>query len=596
MHQRSNVVDEVFFALCKSVDTGLSLGAWLRYKYDKNQLVRMELQPSWYNTAHDFHRDFAVTSYLAKAEFLATGVDTRGVAIQRFRTAELACAQTNKRLQACPGVMPALDSILLRAQRKVADILGPMNIGRIAMLCKWGPGATKDIPRKRTGVDVKMTQTPSITSGAYPYGKAWLELDYVWFESITGHPVMGPYTVLPSLFSFTEQNRVVIVPKNAKTGRTIAAEPTWNSFFQQGIGRYIRRRLKAFGVHLNNQELNQNLASSALKLELATIDLSMASDTIARELVFMLLPLEWALLLDDLRSKEYNDPETGESRRYEKFSSMGNAFTFELESMIFAAVLVACYEEHTGLHRTTMPYSCSVYGDDLICPAVIAPRLIEVLGFLGFSTNIEKTHLDGQFRESCGKHYFGGHDVTPAYQKRNLLFEPELVRAGNRLFRLALRLGSPYNLDSTIYPPWAAMRRAADRTKGCWVPFGERDDGWLAPADLLKSLKLVRVRDRGLRCNVITSPRRFRPANERGIYAHTLYLNHDSESYQGTLGMISECAEGFRKEVIRKVALSHPSQPDVETDNAFVELEPSRRFKVRRRWVRSAVEFEAVWD
>lgn len=592
MHQHSNVVDEVFFALCKSVDTGISLGAWLRYKYDKRQLVSMSIDASWYNTAYDFSLDYAVISYLEKSQFLKTDIKTKEAAIQRFNDAESVCADTNRTIKLGLGEMPALDALIWRMQRKISDILGPVRLGHMMELCKWGPGSTADIRRSESGVDVKMTRTPSITARAYPYGKAMVENDYLWFEAVTGFEVQGAFSVLPSFFKFVEENRVVIVPKNAKTGRTIAAEPTLNSYMQQGVGRYIRKRLKRRGVELNNQQLNQSLAEHALRLELATIDLKAASDTIAREVVEMLLPREWYDLLNDLRSHGFTHPTSKVVTRYEKFSSMGNAFTFELESLIFTAAVLACYEEHADTVLRALPFSCAVYGDDIICPSVLAPRLIELLAGLGFSTNIDKTHVSGQFYESCGKHFYGGYDVTPAYQKRKLFGSFEIVRAGNRLFRLAYRLGGHYGLDSKIYGAWAAMHRYAGDTVKARIPFSERDDGWLTPADELPGDKYHR--DKGWRCFILKSKRRFRPANSIGVYAHRLKLNQVAGRQSGGREVIPLTLPGLREELKQK-ALSLPGLGTVDGNGDRIELE-ANRYKLVRRWVKSDVEFEAVWN
>ena len=46
----------------------------------------------------------------------------------------------------------------------------------------------------------------------------------------------------------TESNRLMTVPKNARTDRVIAAEPDWNMFFQLGLGASIRARLQKVGL------------------------------------------------------------------------------------------------------------------------------------------------------------------------------------------------------------------------------------------------------------------------------------------------------------------------------------------------------------
>ena len=72
--------------------------------------------------------------------------------------------------------------------------------------------------------------------------------------------------------------------------------------------------------------------------------------------------LDWFELLDRFRtgSVTYRD----KIIKLNKFSSMGNSYTFELESLIFYSLAVA-----TCSHLGIDPRDVSVYGDDVIIPA-----------------------------------------------------------------------------------------------------------------------------------------------------------------------------------------------------------------------------------
>jgi hypothetical protein len=146
---------------------------------------------------------------------------------------------------------------------------------------------------------------------------------------------------------------------------------------------------------------------------LATIDLSSASDTVAREVVRFLMPESWYERLDLCRSKV--GELDGKWLRYEKFSSMGNGFTFELETLIFWGLAIACVRS-CGLETDKV----RVYGDDIIVPVDAYDFLVEVLSYCGFTTNSSKSYKSGAFRESCGKDYFNGHEVRPFFQKEYL--------------------------------------------------------------------------------------------------------------------------------------------------------------------------------
>jgi hypothetical protein len=71
---------------------------------------------------------------------------------------------------------------------------------------------------------------------------------------------------------------------------------------------------------------------------------------------------------------------------YEKYSSMGNGFTFELESLIFWGLARAV----VGNNGTV-----GVYGDDVVIPSKLAPEFIELCQFCGFRVNAKKTHVSG---------------------------------------------------------------------------------------------------------------------------------------------------------------------------------------------------------
>lgn len=130
-----------------------------------------------------------------------------------------------------------------------------------------------------------------------------------------------------------------------------------------------------------------------------------ASDTVALNAVAWLFPDSWFSLLSRLRSRGYKCKfGTGE---YAKFSSMGNGLTFVLESTIFAA---ACRAVQSEAYR--------VYGDDIAIETHLVDKLLRLLGFLGFSVNMEKTYTAGPFRESCGNDYYNGEYVTPVYVRR----------------------------------------------------------------------------------------------------------------------------------------------------------------------------------
>lgn len=328
---------------------------------------------------------------------------------QRFAEAEEMSRDTNIRLiydKSRFSVDPrSVESLIERARRKISEIVGDFDWNRASRGFAFGPGASTRLPRAKGDAAYKFSGIPETTIGNLALATAAIKAVPLWEESILFEELAPGPKVVPG-------NKIGTVPKNYKTHRVTATEPCMNMYVQKGIGGLIRQRLKRHGVNLDDQTRNQELARKGVDLNLATIDLSMASDTVSYELVRRLMPSDWFEALEQCRSPIGVLP-SGEQVLYRKFSSMGNGYTFELESLIFFGLCLALAEVY-GLEVTNI----AVYGDDIIFPASHAPELCELLKYAGFKPNEDKTHLTGPFRESCGKHYYSGYDVTPFYIKR----------------------------------------------------------------------------------------------------------------------------------------------------------------------------------
>jgi hypothetical protein len=502
---------EIFFALCKKVDSPLSLGAWLRFEHDQLALAKMDIKPGDYLEAEAFAKDYLVVSFLSKWKGLNTGLDLEAEALQKFITAEDICRETNRRIRKAryEPIDEFIASVISTARRKISKLLGPMSLFKIEPWFGWGPGATYEIPRRRAFVDTKMSELPfAVTPKAERLFRSVLGVDRHWSAALNELTTTK-----------VEVCSIKAVPKNAKTHRIIAVEPRANSFLQKGVGGYFRSRLKRVGIDLDSQSHNQEGARRAFEDGLATLDLKAASDTVAKEVVYDLLPLEWAMLLDDLRSPKAEMPD-GTVRLLEKFSSMGNGFTFELETLIFWAV-VSSVVEMLNPGGTVL-----IYGDDIICPAAQAEKVIECLAFLGFQTNDEKSFWKGNFFESCGKHFFQGKEVTPIYQKETIESEVELLRLGNRLIRYAFHRSSGNSLNEWTSSAWESVYRRATWSKSYQIPLGTLgDDGWVVPADRF----FARRQDLnlGLSCKVMVFPSRRLPACEGVLLAWALRVSHE---------------------------------------------------------------------
>jgi hypothetical protein len=152
----------------------------------------------------------------------------------------------------------------------------------------------------------------------------------------------------------------------------------------------------------------------------------MASDTVSYRLVEYLIRPDWFEALQQCRSPVgfYEHEGVENAVVFEKFSSMGNGYTFELETLIFWGILRAvselCGESDHRLY---------VYGDDIVIPSRMADVAMTYIAKAGFLVNADKSFVRGPFRESCGGHYYEGDDVTPFYVR-------EPVDSLDRLFLL----------------------------------------------------------------------------------------------------------------------------------------------------------------
>jgi len=441
LQHRDDVEIAVMASLQKHLEPSIGFKSVVDY-------VNFDIDPGTYSSVEQFKRDYVYVSFLRKWKGLKDkGINPEWAAFTTWVKSEKQCFSTNKRLfsEASTGCYSVAPAVVMAAQRKILQILQEEpNVEQIAELCRFGNGATYDLRRGSTHAE--KSRRPSVTFDAIPWVCVALSGDE-YLGSLVG-PLRG--------LSIVEANRMVMVAKTVKTHRPIAAEPTLNSYVQQGIGRYIRARLKRFGVDLDDQTINQGLASRAQKDGLATIDLSSASDTLCTNLVKLLVPPRWFEMLDDLRCKhtEYK----GKRFSLSKFSSMGNAYTFELESLIFYALISSVCTAGVS----------SVYGDDLVIHQSDYQSTIEVLTWAGFTVNGNKSFGAGsRFYESCGKHFYDGEEVTPCFQKDVCTRPHDYVRLHNRLVRAGIRLNLRKEFD-------AATRTVRERSR---VRFGKNSPG-----------------------------------------------------------------------------------------------------------------------
>lgn len=420
-----------------------SLKAALLLRYGEfDSLASCKVEPKHYLDADSYWRDSSALSILRKLVDLPTTIDRKAVAEESFLACEAMCLRTNRRLH--PFLCPEMDlgfkgvsEHIARAQKIVADILGPCPD---VVDGRFGPGATFGDKGRLTTIPDKMSSRPTLTSEAWPYHFPWSGTLWAKACASSGREM-----------NFVPGNRFTTVPKDCTKDRGIAVEPSVNVFYQLGYGRVLRARLKKAKIDLaNGQDTHRRVACEAsIRGHLATLDLSNASDTVSRNLVKLLLPHKWFRVLDDLRSKKTFF--RGGWHVLEKFSSMGNGFTFELETLIFLGLILAL---STSSQKLEAGSNVFVFGDDIIVPTGVSSDVISMLEFFGMTVNKSKSFVDGPFRESCGGDFFLGVDVRPHFLKESPNEPQQLISLANGLRRLSQ---GAENRSSCIRRSWFSV-------------------------------------------------------------------------------------------------------------------------------------------
>jgi len=283
------------------------------------------------------------------------------------------------------------------------------------LIPKHGPGATADkLSGNRKFCQTEWTQR---LEQVFPSGESLLP-NWRYFEHLDRVELLEPGDERPV--------RVITVPKTLKTPRIIAIEPTCMQYSQQGVLEAIVPYVEsgdttyhAGVVGFTDQVPNQVLARrGSLDGNLATLDLSEASDRVSNQHVRLLVRRmpHLAEALDATRSRKADVPGHG-VLRLAKFASMGSALCFPLEAMVFATIIFCGIEQ--GLNRRLTKKDVKsfvgqvrVYGDDIIVPVDHVVGVIGKLETFGFRVNPDKSFWTGRFRESCGREFYDGHDVS----------------------------------------------------------------------------------------------------------------------------------------------------------------------------------------
>lgn len=287
---------------------------------------------------------------------------------------------------------------------------------------KHGPGAVADQGRYEN--KYLFPSWPAKLDRAFPVADVGFANFNLWIDAISKPDVAY------GLSDHEPPSVLIAVPKTQKTPRLIAKESIAHQWCQQGILDFLTKKSKLTSispaVSFETQENNRRLALEASRDgSLATIDLSSASDRVSCWLVERLFRRN-LLLLDALQASRTRwivnniDKKSPKFHKLRKFSTMGSAVTFPIQTYIYAIICagVMLNERKIPVTPDNVKKVCrevQVFGDDIIVPTDTSGAVIAALEYLGFKVNPTKTFRTGMFRESCGVDAFMGHDVTPAY-------------------------------------------------------------------------------------------------------------------------------------------------------------------------------------
>lgn len=454
---------------------------------------------------HDYYKQLQLSGFTKKF------VDPRSTDRQRQINAKVKFFETLDHLICLddsrfnrPGIHPShmsrYERIFARARNICCEILGEFPFADFILNCRHSHGASIGVPFVDTSLEAKWTFPLSGTSRVCSFfEKHYLAYDWQCKQAIDAFNRKDD--TRESACVHVEASILSYVPKTADIDRTIAKEPTLNMFFQQSIMKLMYKRLKQYGLDVEClQDSHKQLAYEAsISRKLATIDFQSASDCLSLPLCRSLLPADWFSALDLVRTP--NILIDGEQVSLPMISTMGNATTFPLETLVFYSLACStCLDTNYSL----LPFSSksemdqeaivSVYGDDCILPTRFAHEFISVCEYFGLIVNVEKSHYtecDG-FRESCGSDFLSGHNVRPFYLKgpqdvklRSL--EAWMYILHNRLTKkYILYFGTLcYVYEKSFYVTWANIfRRLGFSLK--IVPSDFPDDSGLKITDDLK--------------------------------------------------------------------------------------------------------------
>lgn len=300
-------------------------------------------------------------------------------------------------------VTPLIHQVLVEARRFAKDILGEYSVEEHRALCQFGKRACVGTGFAESTLDVKLSKPLTGSQEHIRWFKNYLNTDELLRDAIkeASGKRRPSYRVCDTL-------TMSHVPKSFKALRGIIPDTLLGSFYTNGLGKLLSKRLRSAGLDIRVLQQRHGILAqkNSRTRKFVTADLSAASDSLTPHLLRRVLPLPW------YRAAVYGRiPHIdllGDRVRMETVLTMGLGHTFPLQTLVFYCLLKAI-----GRLALGRDVYVSVYGDDLIYPRKIHRYVAAIFPKVGLLLNGDKTYVEDYFRESCGSDFYRGSDVRP---------------------------------------------------------------------------------------------------------------------------------------------------------------------------------------
>lgn len=386
----------------------------------------------------------------------------------------------------------------------------PISKEIISNAARHGPGAAQGA-KEQSYYAKHCSSTLTATSA---YVLEWFEEDAARFDlsaesQVLRSAIYGERVV--------DGNTLAFVPKKRTISRVTCTEALANMYYQLGLGSVFEEQLRkkfhidfrgttddgidrflnglplhsrARGAFVPSQaEYNAWLARKGSRDgSIATIDLVSASDTISLRRLDD-CPSAVKHWIKSLRSPVTELPD-GRVVTLNMISTMGNGFTFALQTIFFSCAVRAVYRSlgipvKNRSNVASVDYydrdtgNWGVFGDDIVVVSEAYRPLCRLLHLLGFEVNHTKSFNDGLFRESCGSDWLDGQFVRGIYLSSLMSLQDHFV-AFNRLAYWSCFSGVPLTRSLEL------IYHAIPPHDRCLVPLHENDDAGLKVPQALK--------------------------------------------------------------------------------------------------------------